>query len=55
MSETNETTQRWELYFRESGCVVCGRKDVEHAGHGFCPTCRDSVTGRLKQIIRENR
>jgi hypothetical protein len=51
MSETNETTQRWEQYFAAWGYLCCGRKDVAHAQSGLCESCCDRITSQLKTAV----
>lgn len=41
----------WEEYFREYGCVACGRTDVEHVANGLCASCRTRILARLEEII----
>lgn len=45
--------KRWAKYFEKWGCIACGRKDVIHAGNGFCDLCRHRIRSRLKTAIKQ--
>jgi len=45
--------RRWSLYFEKWGCRRCDRKDVGHAGGGYCDRCHSLFFGRLVRIKRE--
>jgi len=46
--------RKWVWYFEAWGCLICGRKDVRHAGLGMCPACLSRIRERLNALKRDH-
>src|SRR2546426_5094281 len=45
--------RKWSHYFEDWGCLICGRKKVNHFANGFCFRCRVKVSDRLKRCLKK--
>jgi hypothetical protein len=45
--------RKFSFYIQDWGCLICGRKDVGHAGLAMCPECHRRVASRMMITIRK--
>jgi hypothetical protein len=51
-TETLIQQRKWQYYFEEWGCLICGTKDRPHETLGMCQACHKRTMSRLTGILR---
>jgi hypothetical protein len=50
--ETVPQQRKWQHYFEEWGCLICGNKERGHFTLGMCTPCYHRTSQRLARILR---
>lgn len=51
--QTVPEQRAWARVFEKHGCIVCGRKDLNHASCGCCSRCYGRIDQRKRAATRE--
>lgn len=49
-AQTVSQRNRWALYFKKWGCLLCQKRHLPHASNGMCKLCHDRIYERLRSL-----